>query len=316
VGARAKAVFLLGPTASGKTHVALELAKRFPVEIVSVDSAQVYRGMDVGTAKPTATERAAVPHHLLDIVDPTDAYSAGRFREDALRLIGEMHARGKVPVLAGGTMLYFRTLTQGLAELPPAQPALRAALDRRAAVEGWPALHAELAHVDPATAARLEPTDAQRIQRALEVHRVTGRTLSSLLRDTAVPALAFDTLRIALEPSDRSVLHQRIAERFRAMLDAGLVEEVRALRLRYALDADLPSMRCVGYRQAWEVIEGRAAASGLADKGIAATRQLAKRQLTWLRAMDDVERYDCLRPDLAGSVALRVEGFLSLRRGT
>jgi tRNA dimethylallyltransferase len=312
---RLKAIFVLGPTASGKTHVALDLAKRFPVEIVSVDSAQVYRGMDVGTAKPTAEERASVPHHLLDILDPTDAYSAGRFREDALRLIGEIHARGKVPVLAGGTMLYFRSLTQGLAALPPAQPALRAALDRRAAVEGWPALHAELAKVDPSTAARLEPTDAQRIQRALEVYRVTGRTLASLLRDTAIPALAFDALRIALEPSDRAVLHERIASRFHAMLASGLVEELAALRERHALHADLPSMRSVGYRQAWQVLEGGDAA-GLADKGIAATRQLAKRQLTWLRGMDDVERYDCLRPDLAQSVAARVDGFLSRPRGT
>jgi len=314
--ARPKAVFVLGPTASGKTHVALDLAKRFPAEIVSVDSAQVYRGMDVGTAKPTAEERASVPHHLLDILDPTDAYSAGRFREDALRLIGEIHARGRVPILAGGTMLYFRTLTQGLAELPPAQPALRAALDRRAATEGWPALHAELAKVDPITAARLEPTDAQRIQRALEVYRVTGRTLASLLRDTAIPALAFDAVRIALEPSDRAVLHERIAKRFHAMLAAGLVEELAALRERYALHEDLPSMRSVGYRQAWQVLDGRSDAAGLADKGIAATRQLAKRQLTWLRSMEGVERYDCLRPDLAESVAARVEGFLSRPRGT
>ena len=313
---RPKVVFVLGPTASGKTHVALELAKRFPIEIVSVDSAQVYRGMDVGTAKPTEAERAAVAHHLIDILDPTDAYSAGRFREDALKLIGEIHARGRVPVLAGGTMLYFRTLTQGLAALPPAEPALRAALDRRAAVEGWPALHAELAKVDPATAARLEPTDAQRIQRALEVYRVTGRTLASLLRDTAIPALAFDALRIALEPSDRAVLHERIAKRFHAMLASGLLEELAALRKRYTLHADLPSMRSVGYRQAWHVLEGDSDADSLADKGIAATRQLAKRQLTWLRGMDDVERYDCLRPDLAQSVAARVDGFLSRPRGT
>jgi tRNA dimethylallyltransferase len=311
-----KAIFLLGPTASGKTHVAMELAKRFPVEIVSVDSAQVYRGMDVGTAKPSADERARVQHHLIDIVEPEDAYSAGRFREDALRLIGEIHARGRVPVLAGGTMLYFRALTQGLATLPPAQPALRAALDRRAAAEGWPALHAELARIDPATASRLEPTDAQRIQRALEIHRVTGRTMSSLLRETAIPVLAFDALRIALEPSDRAVLHRRIADRFHAMLAAGLVDELAALRSKHALAPELPSMRSVGYRQAWEVLEGRVEASALADKGIAATRQLAKRQLTWLRSMQDLERHDCLRPDLAAAVAARVEGFLSLPRGT
>jgi tRNA dimethylallyltransferase len=311
-----RVIFVLGPTASGKTHVALHLAARFPVEIVSVDSAQVYRGMDVGTAKPSAEERAQVPHHLLDILDPTDAYSAGRFREDALRLIREIVARGRVPVLAGGTMLYFRALTEGLAALPPAQPALRAALDRRAALEGWPALHAELAKVDPITAARLEPNDAQRIQRALEVHRVTGRALSALLKDTAIPALAFTALRIALEPSDRAVLHARIESRFRAMLAAGLVDELRALRDRYALHADLPSMRSVGYRQAWEVLEGRANAAELEARGIAATRQLAKRQLTWLRSMEGVERYDCLRPDLADAVAARAGEFLNRPRGT
>ena len=311
-----KAIFLLGPTASGKTFVSLHLAERFPVEIVSVDSAQVYRGMDVGTAKPSADERRRAPHHLLDIVDPADAYSAGRFREDALRLVGEIHARGRVPVLAGGTMLYFRTLTQGLAALPPAQPALRAALERRAAVEGWPALHAELGKLDPVTAERLEPNDAQRIQRALEVQRVTGRPLSALLKDTAIPALTFTPLRVALEPSERSVLHARIAERFRAMLAAGLVEELRRLRTRHALHAELPSMRSVGYRQAWEVLEGRADAAGLEARGIAATRQLAKRQLTWLRAMDGVERYDCLRPDLADAVAARVGEFLNRPRGT
>jgi len=213
-------------------------------------------------------------------------------------------------------MLYFRALTQGLAALPPAQPALRAALDRRAATEGWPALHAELARVDPATASRLERTDAQRIQRAIEIHRVTGRTMSSLLRETAIPVLAFDALRIALEPSDRAVLHRRIADRFHAMLAAGLVEELSALRGRHALTPDLPSMRSVGYRQAWEVLEGRAEATTLADKGIAATRQLAKRQLTWLRSMQDLERYDCLRPDLAAAIVARVDGFLSRPRDT
>ncbi len=312
----AEAILLLGPTASGKTSVALELARRFPVEIVSVDSAQIYRGMDVGTAKPGREERATVPHHLVDIVDPTEAYSAGRFRDDALRAIGEIHSRGRVPVLAGGTMLYFRALTHGLAELPPAQPALRASLEARAAKEGWAALHAELAKVDAPTAARLEPTDAQRIQRALEVHRVTGRPMSALLKDTAIPALGFTALRVALEPSDRAGLHRRIEERFRAMLANGLVEELRSLRQRFALDADLPSMRSVGYRQAWEVLEGRAAEAQLAAKGIAATRQLAKRQLTWLRAMDDVERYDCLRPDLGAAVAARVGEFLNRPRGT
>jgi tRNA dimethylallyltransferase len=311
-----KAVFLLGPTASGKTAVALALARRFPVEIVSVDSAQVYRGMDVGTAKPTPEERAQAPHHLIDIMDPTSAYSAGRFREAALRLVPEIAARGRVPLLVGGTMLYFRTLTRGLADLPPAQPQLRSQLEERASRLGWPALHAELAKVDPVIAARLEPTDAQRIQRALEVHRVSGRPLSELQALEAPAPLPFETLRIALEPGDRAVLHRRIGDRFRAMLAAGLVDELSALRQRHALEAGMPSMRSVGYRQAWEVLEGRAPAATLEALGAAATRQLAKRQLTWLRAMDALERFDCLRSDLDTAVADRVDAFLSPRRGT
>ena len=305
-----RAVFLLGPTASGKTAVALALSERLPVEIVSMDSAQVYRGMDVGTAKPDRAARARVPHHLVDIVEPTDAYSAGRFRDDAVRLIADIEARGKVAVVAGGTMLYFRALTRGLADLPPAQPAIRRELEARAAASGWPALHAQLAKVDATTAARLEPTDAQRIQRALEVHRFTGRPLSQLHAERAAAAPALDALALALEPSERAVLHERIATRFRAMLDAGLVEELAGLRRRHALHAALPSMRAVGYRQAWDVLEGTAPAQSLEARGIAATRQLAKRQLTWLRAMNDVERFDCLRPDLATAAGDRVARFL------
>ncbi len=310
-----KAVFLLGPTASGKSAVALALAARFPAEIVSVDSAQVYRGMDVGTAKPDADARARVPHHLIDIVEPVSAYSAGRFRAEALRLVAEIHARGRVPILAGGTMLYFRTLTRGLAELPAAQPEIRAAIESSAAHRGWPALHAELAKVDPVTAGRVEPTDAQRIQRALEVHRHTGRALSSFHAQDATP-LPFEALRISLEPSERGRLHERIGERFRTMLAHGLVEELKGLRSRYPLEANMPSMRTVGYRQAWDTLAGSAPAATLEARGTAATRQLAKRQLTWLRAMHDVERYDCLRPDLAQAVLARVERFLSLPRGT
>jgi tRNA dimethylallyltransferase len=310
-----KAVFLLGPTASGKTAVALALAQRFPAEIVNVDSAQVYRGMDVGTAKPPAAERARVPHHLIDILDPTEAYSAGRFREDALRIAREIHERGRTPILAGGTMLYFRALTRGLADLPPAQPAIRKAIEARAASAGWPALHRELASVDPIAAARIEPTDAQRIQRALEVHRHTGRALSSFHGEPRDP-LPFEALQISLEPALRSALHERIAVRFREMLAGGLVEEVRALRERYALDRAMPSMRAVGYRQVWDTLAGDAPAAALESRGVAATRQLAKRQLTWLRAMPDVERFDCLRPDLAQAVGERVELFLSRRRGT
>jgi tRNA dimethylallyltransferase len=310
-----KAVFLLGPTASGKTAVALELARRMPVEIVSVDSAQVYRGMDVGTAKPDTAARREVPHHLIDIVDPVNAYSAGRFRDDALRLVDEIHGRGRLPVLAGGTMLYFRSLTRGLADLPAAQPEVRSAIEADARSRGWPALHADLAAVDAQAARRIEPMDAQRIQRALEVHRLTGRALSSFHGEAAQP-LPFEALRISLEPSDRSVLHERIATRFRAMLEAGLVEELETLRGSYPLDGAMPSMRAVGYRQAWDTLEGLAPRATLEERGIAATRQLAKRQLTWLRSMGDVERYDCLRADLAQAVSARVDDFLSRPRGT
>lgn len=313
-----KAVFLLGPTASGKTSVALALAERFPIEIVSVDSAQVYRGMDVGTAKPAREALARVPHHLIDIIEPTAAYSAGRFRDDALRLVAEIQARGRVPVLAGGTMLYFRSLTRGLADLPPAQPAIRAEIEARAARRGWPALHADLAKVDPKTASRVEPTDAQRIQRALEVHRHTGRALSDFHAEQAA-ALPFAALGLALEPSDRATLHERIAARFRAMLAAGLVAELEELRRRHPLDERMPSMRAVGYRQAWDTLEGRASAATLESRGIAATRQLAKRQLTWLRSGGgplgdrighNVERLDCLRPDLERAAGDRVQRFL------
>jgi tRNA dimethylallyltransferase len=310
----ALAVFLLGPTASGKTAVALALAQRFPVEVVSVDSAQVYRGMDVGTAKPDAATRARVPHHLIDVADPTDPYSAGRFRDDALRISADILARGRLPVFAGGTMLYERALTRGLATLPPADPHIRAALDREAESRGWPALHAELARVDPATAARLDPNDAQRVQRALEVFRASGTPLSEHHARVAPLALPFEALRISLEPSERSALHARIARRFGEMLAAGLVVELQALRQRFALHEKLPAMRAVGYRQVWETLEGRAPLATLEARGIAATRQLAKRQLTWLRAMNDVERFDCLRTDLAQAVIDRVAGVLGAGR--
>lgn len=305
-----RAVFLLGPTASGKTAVSLALARRFAMEIVSVDSALVYRGMDIGTAKPDAATRGSVPHHLVDLVEPTESYSAGRFRVDALRIAAEVASRGRVPLFVGGTMLYERALMRGLAVLPAADPAIRAQIDARAREGGWPALHAELAAVDPETAARLDPADAQRIQRALEVYRVSGRTLAMHIASTARERPPFAALTLVLEPSERAALHERIAQRFRAMLAAGLVDEVVGLRARHALHAGLPSMRAVGYRQVWETLEGAASAATLADRGIAATRQLAKRQLTWLRAMQDVVRVDCLRPDLADEVAGRVEGFL------
>ena len=273
----------MGPTASGKSALALRLAAEFPVEIVSVDSAQVYRGMDIGTAKPSGAERARVPHHLIDLVDPTEAYSAARFVRDATLAIDAVRARGRVAIVAGGTMLYFKALREGLSALPQADASTRAEIDAQAAREGWPALHAELARVDPATASRLPPTDSQRIQRALEVYRVSGHPLSALQGHRAAAPLS-GGLAIALVPSDRAALHDAIARRFDAMLAAGLVDELRALRRRFALTADMPSMRCVGYRQAWEFIDGAIDQSTLRAKGIAATRQLAKRQFTWLRS--------------------------------
>jgi len=278
-----KWIGLAGPTASGKTAAALALAEVLPLEIISVDSALVYRGMDIGTAKPTPDERARVPHHLIDILDPREAYSAAQFVADARRLIGEISARGRLPLLVGGTMLYFKALYEGLDAMPAADPTVRAALDAEAAERGWPALHAELAQVDPATAARLAPNDAQRIQRALEVWRSTGRPLSNFHRSDKTPPAPQPL--IALEPTDRAWLHARIAQRFDAMLDAGFIDEVCALRARGDLHLHLPSMRCVGYRQAWEVLDAGLPQAALRERGIAATRQLAKRQLTWLRSM-------------------------------
>ena len=303
-----RALCLAGPTASGKSALGLALAERLPVEIVSVDSAQVYRGMDVGTAKPGAAERAAVPHHLIDILDPSEAYSAARFVADAHRLIGEITARGRLPLLVGGTMLYFKALREGLDEMPAAHPVLRAALDARAAVEGWPALHAELARIDPATAARLAPGDSQRIQRALEVHAASGRTLSDW-QSAGTAREADATLPLlSLEPASRAWLHVRIAERFDAMLAMGFIDEVRALRARGDLHPGLPSMRCVGYRQAWDALEAGDTAP-LREAGIAATRQLAKRQLTWLRSMTPRTVVVCDEP---GATARAVETALTL----
>ena len=293
------AIALLGPTASGKSALAMAIAARHAVEIISVDSAQVFRGMNVGTAKPTAAERAAVPHHLIDIIDPTDAYSAARFRADTLRLLQEICARGRTPLLVGGTMLYFKSLREGLSELPQADPALRATLELEATRHGWPHMHARLAEVDPPTAARLKPTDAQRIQRALEVHHLTGKPLSSLQqRSGALLDLPVRLTGIALVPSERAALHQRIAARFDSMLAAGLVEELQELQKNKALHADLPAMRCVGYRQAWAYLAGDYARTTLREKGVFATRQLAKRQLTWLRAMPGLQEFDCLAPGL------------------
>ena len=276
------ALVLAGPTASGKSALAMALAQHIELEIISVDSAQVYRGMDIGTAKPSLAERAQVPHHLIDILDPAERYSAARFASDAARLIGEINQRGRVALLVGGTMLYLKALLQGLDPLPEADMQVRAAIDARAAEHGWPALHAELARVDPDTAARLAPHDAQRIQRALEVWQITGQPLS--WQQGQRPPAGLPVPLIALEPAERGWLHARIAERFDSMLALGLLEEVRTLRARGDLHAALPSMRCVGYRQAWQALDSGAVAD-LRERATAATRQLAKRQLTWQRSM-------------------------------
>ena len=304
------AILLMGPTASGKTAVAIELARRFPVELVSVDSAQVFRDLDIGTAKPDAATLAEFPHHLIDLIDPPDAYSAARFRADALAAMAAITTRGKVPLLVGGTMLYFKALVEGLVDLPPADPPTRAEIDRQAAARGWPALHAELATIDPVTAARLPNTDSQRIQRALEVFQVSGRPLSALIAAGARPAPAYAFLSLGLLPSERRVLHQRIAERFDAMLAAGLEVEVEMLRRKYALRAEMPSMRCVGYRQVWEVQQGLAPRHELRDRGIYATRQLAKRQITWLGNSLRPQTFDCLAADLLPKVVTAVRSFL------
>ena len=309
------AVAIMGPTASGKTAAALEIARHLPCEIISVDSALVYREMDIGTAKPSPEELAAVPHHLIDIIDPTEAYSAMQFRQDALRLTLEIASRGKLPLLVGGTMLYFKVLRDGLDELPQADPALRAQLDEEAARIGMPAMHARLATLDPVTAARLKPTDSQRIQRALEISLLTGQPMSSLLSQKPPGPLPFETLPLALEPADRAVLHERIALRFDLMLRGGALErEVAALRARGDLHLGLPSMRCVGYRQMWEYLDGSIDATALREKGIAATRQLAKRQLTWLRSMPERISIDCNRPEATAEVLARVQQALAERR--
>ncbi|ADE11617.1 tRNA (adenosine(37)-N6)-dimethylallyltransferase MiaA [Sideroxydans lithotrophicus] len=327
------AIFLMGPTASGKTGVAIELVKHLPVELISVDSALVFRDMDIGTAKPDAATLARAPHHLIDIIDPTEAYSAAAFRHDALRLMADITARGKIPLLVGGTMLYFKALREGLSPLPQADAEVRIKLDEIIAQHGIEHLHARLAEVDAETAARLHATDTQRIQRAMEIYLVSGQPMSVLIKKSPSPQpsdettshstkpasgqvagypegrgsqfagdLPYRILSIALIPSDRAVLHQRIATRFADMLQQGLVAELRGLRAKYPLHRDMTSMRCVGYRQAWEYLESEITESELLEKGIAATRQLAKRQLTWLRSTPDIIELDCLAPDLAQTV--------------
>jgi tRNA dimethylallyltransferase len=300
------AIALLGPTAGGKSSAAMRLAEELPLEIVSVDSAQVYRGMDVGTAKPSSADRARVRHHLIDLLDPAHAYSAAQFVQDARAAIAAIRARGRVPLLVGGTMLYAKALREGLASLPAADPQVRERLARQAADLGWPALHARLREVDPVTAARLTPADAQRIQRALEVFELTGEPLSGLLHSCATDPTPL--LTIAWLPSDRAELHRRIHARFEAMLAAGFLDEVRALRARGDLGPALPSMRSVGYRQAWEHLQGGTTAEQFRAAAIAASRQLAKRQITWLRSMRDAIVIDSLRADAPQRLRQAIDG--------
>ncbi len=310
---QARAIALIGPTASGKTGLAVALAQAFNGEVISMDSALVYRGMDIGTAKPSMDERAGVPHHLIDLIEPTESYSAARFRADALNAAADILARDRLPIFTGGTMLYFKALRDGLDDLPKADPLLRAGIEADAAARGWPALYADLAQVDAPTAARLSPTDAQRIGRALEVFRITGTPLSQLFKRTPIGAarLPFELCSIALEPSDRARLHERIARRFEAMLAAGLVDEVRTLRERHpGLSAAMPSMRCVGYRQVWHMQDGRLPKAELRDRGIFATRQLAKRQITWQRSFSNLERIDCLADNSARQATAVTQRFL------
>ncbi len=292
-------VSIMGPTASGKTAAALAIAQSIPCEIISVDSALIYRGMDIGTAKPSDEERSQVPHHLIDILDPSVSYSVKQFRDDASRLISDIQARSKLPLLVGGTMLYFKALRDGLDDLPSADLALRSQLDMEIARHGTAALHARLRELDPITAERLNPNDTQRVQRAMEIILLSGQPMSSQLDKADKPELPFELMSLALEPSDRKLLHDRIAQRFDAMLSArpGLIEETAALKQRSDLHIGLPSIRCVGYRQAWDYLEGKINRDNLREMGIAATRQLAKRQLTWLRSMPDRHVIDCLSPN-------------------
>ncbi|WP_322999857.1 tRNA (adenosine(37)-N6)-dimethylallyltransferase MiaA [Castellaniella sp.] len=288
-------ICLAGPTASGKSAASMALAQRWPIELIVMDSATIYRGMDIGTAKPSAQEQAQVPHHLLDIRDPAQSYSAAEFARDAAALAQDIRRRGRIPILCGGTMLYYKALREGLNELPGADPAIRQALDEEARARGWPALHAELARVDPATAARLAPNDSQRLQRALEIWRGSGRVMSDWLARPPQPVLpGWQFLTISLEPSDRAALHERIAQRYQSMINAGLLDEVRALRARADLHPGLPSIRCVGYRQLWDHLDGRASLDQAITQAIAATRQLAKRQITWLRSLPQRVSVDCL----------------------
>lgn len=311
------AIFLMGPTASGKTDLALQLADALPCEIISVDSALIYRGMDIGSAKPNAEILQKYPHHLIDILDPAQSYSAAQFRDDALQAMADITARGRIPLLVGGTMLYFKALTEGLAAMPSADPEVRARLEQQAASEGWAALHSELQRIDPVSAQRIHPNDPQRLLRALEVWHISGQTMTQLRAKQSLEKqqllasngahLPYNVATFAIAPQQRSVLHERIAQRFQQMLEQGFIAEVEALRQRGDLHIDLPSIRAVGYRQAWAYLDGEYAYDEMFERGIIATRQLAKRQFTWLRSWDDVEWLDSLSCNKMSQVLKRLE---------
>ncbi|HUH59331.1 MAG TPA: tRNA (adenosine(37)-N6)-dimethylallyltransferase MiaA [Candidimonas sp.] len=293
-------ICLTGPTASGKSATTLALARRWPIELIIMDSATIYRGMNIGTAKPSPAERAATAHHLLDIRDPAQSYSAAEFHDDAGALIADIHSRGNIPVLCGGTMLYYKALREGLNSLPAANPSIRAQIDEEAQAQGWPGMYRRLAEVDPETARRLAPNDSQRIQRALEIYRISGRPMSSWLTDARPQANKdVEFVTVSLEPSDRLVLHARIAQRYQAMIEQGLVQEVQALHARRDLHTGLPSVRCVGYRQLWDYLDGACTLEQAIEQAIAATRQLGKRQLTWLRSEPERHVIDCLAPNVS-----------------
>ncbi|WP_265693178.1 tRNA (adenosine(37)-N6)-dimethylallyltransferase MiaA [Providencia rustigianii] len=299
------AIFLMGPTASGKTALAIELRKHLPVEIISVDSALIYRGMDIGTAKPNEEELSQAPHRLIDILDPSQPYSAADFRRDALNAMDEITSQGKIPLLVGGTMLYFKALLEGLSPLPSASPEIRETIEQIAHEQGWGEIHRRLAEVDPVAAARIHPNDPQRLSRALEVYLISGQTLTEMTQ-TAGTELPYNVFQFAIEPQDRKILHERIERRFHLMLEAGFEKEVRALYQRGDLHVDLPSIRCVGYRQMWSYLDGEIDYDEMVYRGICATRQLAKRQVTWLRGWDNVHRLDSEQPQLALDTVIQV----------
>ncbi|MDR0217707.1 MAG: tRNA (adenosine(37)-N6)-dimethylallyltransferase MiaA [Enterobacteriaceae bacterium] len=300
------AIFIMGPTASGKTALSIALRQHLPVELISVDSALIYRGMDIGTAKPSAEEQALAPHRLIDILDPAEVYSAADFRRDALEQMAEITAAGRIPLLVGGTMLYFKALLEGLSPLPSANPEIREQIEQQAAEHGWEALHQQLQEIDPVSAARIHPNDPQRLIRALEVFRISGKTLTTLI-ETSGEILPYRVHQFAISPANREILHQRIAARFEKMIKSGFEDEVKALYARSDLHTDLPSIRCVGYRQMWSYLAGEISHDEMVYRGICATRQLAKRQITWLRGWDNVTWLDSDQPEQALNTIMQVK---------